>query len=407
MVVLLAALGSLFLANPAWAQLADTCTDQPIYDVFFEDRLDEMLQDIVNLVNDALIGVAERLYNGIINSDNYRSAILAAMILYLTFYAVGFIFGFVPAVFGQVLMRLIKIGTIFMIMSPLGWFYFSEIVVRFFDEGTNYLINLFIAMASGAGTAYVSTDVAEPFALLEGVIRQVLSPKMFVMIVGSFTTGPYGPLMAMALLWGVFNLFMMILRAMEVYLLSLVVRTLLFGLGPIFFGFMMFDRTKQIFMGWVNQLVNFSLQPILLFAFLSFFVVLIEESVEQLMPPGEVELCYTKMEHVGKMPYDMQHWRFKLKGEVYEGEWSYKGPEPNFPFPIEVIDILIFIILAHLGTKMSTVVTELASEIASGTLRLDQVPGTINSWFNNLRGGAGHGMSATEMRDRVSTVRRN
>ncbi len=396
--IALASVASLLSVDVAWAEtLTDTCTDEPIYDVFIGESLDSILQDIVTLVNDALVGVAERLYDGIISSGSYRDAVFAAMTLYLIFYAVGFLFGFVPAIFGQALMRIIKIGLIFMIMSPAGWGYFSDIVVTFFEDGTNYLINLMIAIGSGAGTIGVTDDVAAPFAILEGVMTKIFSPKMFIVIVGSFSTGPFGPIMAMAMIWAVFNLFMLILRALEIYLLSLVIRTLLFGLAPIFFAFLMFDRTKQLFMGWINQLVNFSLQPILLFGFLAFFVIMLESSVDELMPPGEVELCYTQMEHLGKTPYDIQHWRFKVKNEKYQGEWTWKGPlgeENPVPFPIEVINILIFLILSHIGTKMSTVITEIASELASSTVRLDQVPGTINSWFNSLQAGRSHGLAS-------------
>lgn len=380
------------LAAPSHAaSMADTCTDQPLYDVFLDERLDSILGDIIELVEEALATVAQDLYEGIVGSPNYTMAVYAAMMLFLIFYAVSFLFGFVPANFGQALIRIIKMGIVFLIMSPEGWDYFDEIVVNFFEEGTNWLIDLMIDIGGG--------DSAQGhFSIMEPLMIMLFSPKMFVLIVASLTTGPFGPIMAMALLWSLFNIFLMILKALEVYLLAMIIRTLLFGLAPIFFVMMFFERTKNIFMGYINQLVNFMLQPVLLFAFLAFFVTMIESAADTLI--NREELCYTKMEHLGKMPYDIQHWRFKVDGGPYEGEWTWKGcidcDDPD-PFPIPVIDILIFLILAHIGIKMSQIVVEIASEIAQSTMRLSEVPGTINSYFNNLRGGAGHGLSSADM----------
>lgn len=384
------------MAAEGEASLSDSCTDQPAYDVFNTDRLDKILQDIITLVYDALDGVWENLYDGIAQSPNYQNAIFASLTLYLIFYAVGFLFGFVPAVFGQALLRLIKIGVIFIVISPEGLLYFRDIVVHFFADGTDYLIRLMIDI--GSGNLYnIGSGPGAPFEILENIMRKVFSPKMFIIVVGSLTTGPYGPIMAMALGWSIFNVFLMILRAMEVYLLSLVIRTLLFGLAPVFFGFMLFDRTKHIFMGWINQLVNFSLQPIFLFAFLAFFTIMLEGAVDDIV--DGVDLCYTKMEHVGKTPYDVQHWRFKVDEGPYEGEWTYKGCVvgtgcENKPFPITVYSILLVVILAYIGIKMSSVVVQIAADMAQSSLRLDQIPGTVNSWFSNMMSGGGHGTSS-------------
>ncbi len=403
-------------AGPGGA-LADTCTDQPIYDMMLGNRLDAILQDIVTLIADSLDGVAERLYYGIILSPNYRNAIWAALILFVTFFGVAFLFGIVPLTFAQGLIRLIKIGVIFMIMSPFGWFYFSDIVVRFFEGGTNYLINLFVAIGSGSvgfintpigqfgvggnGVTFIGSDPAAPFALLEGTMRKVFSPKFFVMVIASLGTGPFGPIMALALAWSILQLFKMILIALEVYLLAMVVRTLLYGLAPIFFAFVLFDRTKNIFMGYINQLVSFSLQPILLFAFLSFFAVLIESAVDDLLNTTE-DLCFNKVDKMIGSPYDWQNWRFKVEGEVYEGEWTWEGCVSGNckVFPIDIVRVLIFLIIAHIGAKMASIISEVAAEISQGVIKLADVS-SINQYFGGA-GGSSRGISATQMNARTA-----
>lgn len=383
MAALILAGGVLLPHSALAAPGGDTCTDQPIYDVFLNNRLDSILMDIVDLVRDALTGVMYDLFSGIVDSPNYQSAVAAAITLYIAFYGVSFLFGFVPANFSQGLIRLAKIGVVGAIMLPIGWYYFNQTVVTIFMDGTDWLIDVMIELGGG-------NPNEGHFDLLEPVMIKVFSPKTFIMIIGSLMTGPFGPIMAMALLWSVFNLFMMVLKALEIYLLSLIIRTLLLGMGPIFIAMMFFERTKHIFMGWINQLVSFSLQPVLLFAFLAFFVTMLESAVDQLITPvdKEVELCYTKMEHVGKMMFDVQHWRFKVDGVVYEGEWTWQGPVggAKAPFPIDVIDILVFLILCHIGIKMSSVVVEIAAEMAQASVRLTDVPNTLSGWFRGTGG---------------------
>lgn len=393
-ILMLACAVGLLLPAGAYAAAADACTDQPIYDMFGGGRLDSILQDIITLVATALDGVWVNLYEGIIASTNYQNAVFATLTLYLLFYATSFLFGFAQATFAQALMRIIKIGIIITVMSSLTEF--NQTVVPFFECGTNWLIAQMISIGGGTALNWSGCpgDPGAPFALLEGIMRQVFSPKMFIITVGSLTTGPYGPVMAMALIWTVFNIFMMILKALEIYLLAMIIRTLLFGLAPVFFVFLLFDRTKHIFMGWVNQLVSFSLQPVFMFAFLAFFTVMLEGAITDITQ--SVDLCYTKMEHVGKSPYDIQHWRFKVDGGPYEGEWTWKGCvgcTNTAPFPISIYSILLVMILAYIGIKMSSVVTAIAADIAQSSMKLDQLPGTLNTWFNGLRGGGGHGMS--------------
>ncbi len=385
------------------ASFADTCTDQPLYASLLGGRLDGILTDIVDLVQAALFGVMELVFLGIVLSPGYQNAVGAASILFIAFYGVSFIFGFVPANFSQLLIRLLKIGIVLGLMTPAGWTMFSETMVCVFGPSfalsgifagcpittVDWLINQMILLGSpGFGGL-------NHFSILEPIMIQVFSPKMFIMVIGSLTTGPFGPIMAMALLWSVFNLFMMVLKALEIYLLSLILRTLLLAMAPIFFAFMFFDRTKHIFMGYINQLVSFSLQPVLLFAFLAFFVTILESAILAIMAPGVVELCYTKMEHLGKMPYDVQHWRFKVNGEIYEGEWTYEGPVgvPGPPFPINILDILVFLVLCHIGAKMSNIVVEVAAEIAQSSVRLTDVPNS----FGNFFGGAGRQAGRNDM----------
>ena len=394
----------------AAAGAAGTCTNQPVYDTAIAGALDSIIGDIIDLVVQALGNVSQNLYTGIVGSPNYVYATMAAMALFITFYGVSFALGLVPLSFGQAGMRLFKVGIIFMVMSPGGWGYFTQTIYTFFECGTNYLINLFMVIGQGAfaffsipglGTIAMGAgsfsflpgscwfqDPAAPFAMLENTVQDVFSPKFFIMMIATMGTGPFGPILGMVIAASMFSLFMMIIAALEIYLLAMVIRALLYGLAPIFFVFMLFDRTKHIFAGWVNQLVNFSLQPVLLFAFLTFFAAMIQSSVDDILANTQ-DLCFVKVDMMaGNSPFDVQNWRFNVDGQPCEGEWTLEGNTATCGTvsitPVEPIYIIVFLVLTHIGTKMAKVVTEVAAEIASSTLYLTNL-----SSMQGMMGGTG------------------
>src|SRR6185436_2324103 len=99
--------------------------------------------------------------------------------------------------------------------------------------------------------------------------------KMAVTLMAIFGTFPYGPIIGLILLMALGSFLKALMNALWVYLMSLVMKTLLFALAPIFIPCILFTRTRHLFDGWLNQIVNATLQPILLFAFFAFFAILI------------------------------------------------------------------------------------------------------------------------------------
>ncbi len=448
-VMLMMALAVLFVLIPGesvWAQqgadLADACTTQNFFDpdqnTGFGERLENLLQDIVGLIDTSLSNVAHQLFRGIVTSSGYSTIILASLTLYLIFYAVGFMFGIVQATFAEALMRVIKIGIIFSLMYPFsftgfacwllphnplnlfgfcsfGWTLFNDVVGGIFERGTNYLINLMISIGAGCDVyanipwlgvscidlgggpiTSLSANIAQPFGLFDGILQLVISPKYFAILQAAFGTGPFGIVMALALGMSLMLLVMVMIRALLVYCMFLLVKTLLFGLAPIFIGFILFERTKHIFIGWINQLANVSLQAILMFGFLAFFAVMIQTAAEDMLTG--VDVCYTKTEKLANGPEDVNVWRFMVNGQPYEGNWGLDGPvgvDSASVFPMSILKVLIFAILCYIAFKMTDVITSLANELTHSIMRLDRLPGALNDGVRNFtsfgRGGGSGG----------------
>ncbi|MDA0901782.1 MAG: type IV secretion system protein [Proteobacteria bacterium] len=109
-------------------------------------------------------------------------------------------------------------------------------------------------------------------------------------------TGAVGVYFMVALM--MFGFFMIIAaaRALHIFLVSAVSIILMVYVSPIIIPMILFKKTESIFKNWVNNLIGFSLQPILLFAYIGIFVtifdtILIGNATFSGNPPQKALVC--------------------------------------------------------------------------------------------------------------------
>ena len=338
-----------------------------------------LLSEVNAFIKTTIGAATQRLFEAFTSSAAYQRAVGAAMTLMVLFYAVGFTIGVVQPSFQQVLIRLVKLGLIGAIISPTGWTFFSQYVVTFFQDGSDQLING--VQAIGFGIA--APAGAGPFYALDRVTSFLIDPDTIVAIMGSVMSGgPFGMAMGGLMVISTYSFFKLILKTLQIYAVTFVARSLVLGVAPLFFVFLMFDRTKNMFIAWVNALINLSLQPILMFTFLSFFLVLIESSAQNMLG---AELCWHEFQNVVSGVNKMAFWRFAdpVTGQVSTGDWTWNGSleclvTPNIAdqakckdFPLNILDILSFLILVFLATRFAEVVEKISSELSNAVVNLD------------------------------------
>ncbi len=401
----------------------DTCSNTPggFFDYNKEGQATKMLQDVVTEIYADVNEVTGKLYSSFVSPQaaffgigSYMTVVTALMTLAIVFFAISFIFGFISLTGWQVISLLFRLGFVIWLISPesavlaqaepvnngnmnvfLANFSLQHLLYVFFMDIPNEMIEIMINIGMGTPDAELTGDISRPFTLLDQIIQVVFSPRMIVTVIASFGAGPYGPLMAAALGWAIFSLFMCLLKAVQVYVLALVIKSILIGLSPVFFPMMLFQRTRQIFTGWINQLVNFSLQPILLFAFLAFFANLVESAAKDLLPEEDVHVCYVKSGKQAATPFEMHNWRYMCcpkggKCQPYEGEHTYNGPvdcKGGPKFPMNHISLIVFLLLTHIMKQLATVAVGIAAEISQGMTKLTDMSSTVNQWFGGAGGG--------------------
>lgn len=332
--------------------------------------LTEIEQYLKQIVDEAMI----KLFNAITADGRFQQAVSAILTLYVIIFGISFMLGMIQLTYGQTLIRLFKIGIIVGLVSPGGWAFFQEYVVTFFRDGSDDIIKF--AISQSAGTS--GGQGGGVFSGLDKIADQILRPETIAKVLAAFVTGPFGPGMGGLMIIATVAFISLLVKALRTYAVSYVVRALLFGLAPFFIIFMLFERTKQTFTVWLNFVLNFSLQPVLLFIMLAFMVDLIDQSSKDML---STEVCWSEFSSTEGSANKLQFWRFvKKDGGVDPSEYDWKGQiscrlqgrSDCKPFPIDIVDILSFVFLIFLTVRFTDVIPNISNNLTNVFISLDQ-----------------------------------
>ncbi len=341
----------------------------------FVIQVNSLVKDIIMKVTLRLFAISEMMYSKIISTPGYFTLIPLTVSLFLAIYGILFVTGMAQIKLYDFVIMLIKIGIIFMLFTPTAWLFFSNNVVRFFNEGTIELINYF-TKTSNIHPAVADIPVIGPvikqalaatmaFSAIDSAINKLFSSQMFVILMAAASSEKYGLLMGAIMALSLWLCLMSLLTAVWVYIMSLIMKTLLFGLAPIFIPTILFKRTRHLFDNWLNQIVSASLQPVLLFIFFIFFVQLMENSIDNILAHP---VCWTKLNSGWRgTPMDWYYWRF-AKYDSTNG-WM-PNPDEQKAFPIPIIHILTFLLVAELANRFNKVVIQIAQQISQASVSL-------------------------------------
>ncbi len=112
-----------------------------------------------------------------------------------------------------------------------------------------------------------------------GFAPGVTVPHLFMFILAGFLTGGAGIIFLFASVVFVFYLLSMAIRALHMFLLSSISIIILIYISPITIPMVMFKKTKSIFDKWWKNLMGFSLQPFILFAYLGILISIFDATI--------------------------------------------------------------------------------------------------------------------------------
>ncbi|MDX2082548.1 MAG: type IV secretion system protein [Rickettsiales bacterium] len=104
-------------------------------------------------------------------------------------------------------------------------------------------------------------------------------PNLAIMVFAGIFTGGAGVIFFIATFAFAFFLFAVAIRALHIFLLSVMSIIILFYVSPIMITLAMFNKTKGIFDKWWKNILSFALQPMILFAYLGILLTMFDNII--------------------------------------------------------------------------------------------------------------------------------
>ncbi len=234
----------------------------------------------------SVVGQAERVYTSIVSDARFQAIVQIMVILMITFYGVGYLMGVSEFSQAEIITRIIKIGVIYLFISPTGWVWFDRIFVSFFKDSTDY-VTFLMASAFDKSTELQNAidnnqfyDKSILFGGIDKVFGMFFSSAVQKKISALLFASIFGPVYLYIIYLSFFLYVFAVANAVLLYLTAQIFISILFVVGPIFFIMLLFGQTKDMFDRWLSELIGFSLQQIFLLTTLSFFSMMMYEVVK-------------------------------------------------------------------------------------------------------------------------------
>jgi type IV secretory pathway VirB6-like protein len=256
----------------------------------------QWLPGITQMMYHKLVGVSAD--GSQVSSNPFLAAVRAALVLYVIIYAGLFMMGMVDDRQEGFLKRIIKFSIVAALLSASSWDFFNNFLFRLFTTGIDNFIGMLTVQFSPADFNILVDPVTHKavkqgsnmggtnmniFAFADMTASKFFNLDSMKKIMGLLFATPLGIVYVMMIFVGLFLFLYSLVKAMILYLLALLAISLLLIVSPIFISFMLFEKTKEMFKSWVMNLINYTFQPVFVFAALSIFNIFVYSALYHLL----------------------------------------------------------------------------------------------------------------------------
>lgn len=226
-------------------------------------------------------GFLQRFYVSVITDRDYQIIVKLCFILMIMFYGMYYLMGMAELTYSELIKRAFKISFIYLMIGTKGWEYYNMFFVKFFKQGMDYLVFAFASAFDNSPdlmNAFTRGDFYDKSVLFSGVDKNLsllFSDAVSYKIWGLFFVSFFGWLYVFIIYSSILTYIFSVANAMLLYLTAQFFLSILLAMGPIFFVMLIFEKTKEMFNKWINNLISFGLEQILLLTCVSLFNLLV------------------------------------------------------------------------------------------------------------------------------------
>lgn len=339
------------------------------------------LENAARVFLDPASEMVRAIYEGFTQSPNYQNIYNLVWVLFITFYAIGYLLGFVNITHSALMVMSLRFALLYTFLSPnLGWYFFNDYVFSFFWYGSNELANLIInafnkTVMSGlnVNTLAVGTTIdTSAIAFVDDTILMFVSEAINNKMQALIFSHELGVIYAIALYFAFFIFIVSMIELTVILIFIYLTMTILLALAPIFFAFAVFKYTREkYFESWLKAIAGAAIQPMIIFVFLTLFLTIITSFLYDML---YYEACPTTLINIPSILH-LNFWEIK---DIYDFDpitETATKTDKNAPN----IDLVTIFIL-YLSTLVISHVTEMVPKVAekiSGGISLAAINGLV------------------------------
>ena len=330
--------------------------------------------------------IVPRLYNSFVQDAGVIEIVRILLVIYIILYGMFYILGVGETRTLYVTVhKVVKLGVIAILISPDSWEFFRNIFFGIFIDTTPELIEFFAGPITEAITGIPTSKIEDVknFSFIDKIFSIFIEGDTWVKIFGLLFTGwNYGGLFFTGLVMIIMMLIAILLfavtffKAMIAYIVSIVVVAFLIMVAPIFITFSLFSWSANMFKHWLDYLIAYFLQPIVLFTSLAITTSLVINSLDNVLAYTTCWKCIQEfsLDIDSLVDIDLD---FCLLAWFYPEGWGESSSIPGIFFKV-----LIFMITCEIASKISA--WSLSVTLALSSVIDDAVGASTQRLWSNL-----------------------
>lgn len=324
----------------------------------------------------------EAVYKAIVNSA-WKRIVYVSMMLVIIFYGISLVFGAVNPSPYQVFIVVFKMVVAWFLLGSgdKSWDNFAYYVYETVETFVNSMTSNLSMMFGGSVVRNPIVQTTENFNVADELLSKIFNFNFVKLSLALSVTGWFGWAYAAALLGAMVAYIMAMIFAIRVFLMALIARNVLYALAPIFVSFILFKETKSLFDNWIAQLISFTLQPIMVFAFLGMFHEIMFGFFAFILQREQGGMvCYMPLGQtmMGGKQQDLYFWQIVLGNDPTKPPLSGPFSTP----PVDMLQTFSLIVIMGALTQMMRWTEVAAYRISGGfTSAMNQFPSTWDSFM--------------------------
>ena len=213
------------------------------------------LNNLITPITELFDQLSQEVYANFASSK-FTKIVRLCLMLYLMIFGVEFALGLTQVSAQDLVSRVFKMAIVIQLLGPSSWSFFDTYFFEIFKSGRETLIQYI--------TGDYTANKTGIFSFVDDIFNIFFSKSTWI-VIAALMFELIGILYMSAILVLMCVYIIVLAKAIVAYLLVVVGISILVSLAPIFIVLILFEHTRKYFDGWLKHLVDYALQPVIMF----------------------------------------------------------------------------------------------------------------------------------------------